>query len=689
MNVSNFINILSSISILFIVSYKTYLTISLIIQEFYWLIIGLVTLPVLFLFIIFPVHFTISNLIIFCLPSPYWYKNSKYFIHQIPEIVNINLPDITIQIPVYDEDFKKVLRHTLRDCIKARQYYISCGGKCNIIVNDDGIFKFLNDRLIDLDQNEIISERISYYKKYNISFTARKFSDRAGKFKKASNMNYCQQINAQQTPLASAKRLISPVTFSNEQKFTFYDIMKKRKSYEDIEKQKYFRKKRNSDEQKFILKNIEELIVPPEDEVPIISRKITPKYKPYLFKDIVINKSKRHMYYGNINMGKYILLVDSDTKVPEKILPSIVKLFEVDPELGYTQHYTVPLESSYQNYFSTMISYFTENLYNVIFRVCTRNGDISPLIGHNIVLRKEAMEKISDDGKFWNENRVSEDFDLCLRMYENGYKGMYVCHETQPFGEGVSLTYRDEIIKYSKFAYGASEIIFNPVREWCKKGILTKSFKNFMKSSNVPISSKIGILGYLTTYFSISSSVIFTPIAGILSCFVPYWELILFDPFYAYMFLFVVYGIFNPLVNYKLKRQFPKKNEAEKQSLIREYICSFFFCVFYCSISFPLFFGLISHLFSINISWGSTVKSVEKDTRFNILKSIVKEEKIQFFCSFVFLIFTIFLKIYFNLNFVMLFPLLSLSLGHLIVPIVLNPYLWCSKEYKFDIRDTP
>ena len=87
---------------------------------------------------------------------------------------------------------------------------------------------------------------------------------------------------------------------------------------------------------------------------------------------------------------------------------------------------------------------------------------------------------------------------VSLHLSTVGYKGMYICDTTKPVGEGVSLSYRDEIIKYSKFAYGASEIMFHPVKDWCREGIIVKNFKDFLKSSNVPFSSKFGILGKIT-----------------------------------------------------------------------------------------------------------------------------------------------------------------------------------------------
>jgi hypothetical protein len=150
----------------------------------------------------------------------------------------------------------------------------------------------------------------------------------------------------------------------------------------------------------------------------------------------------------------------------------------------------------------------------------------------------------------------------------------------------------------------------------------------------------------------------------------------------------VIYGIFNPIVNYKLKCQFPII-DTHKPSLYREYICGIFFCVFYCSISLSLFFGVVSHLFSINISWGSTVKSLENDTRCKTIKNIFINEKVQIIYSLSMLVLTIILRIYFNMALSMMFTLLSLSLGHFLVPFILNPPLWCSDKYEFDVIDTP
>lgn len=663
-----------------ITAVKTYMTIKYISEGFDLLYAGLLTTPLLFLFLLFPVYFVVSNVFLIFTPKHYWYENSAYYIHKIPDIYTVK-PSVTIQVPVYDENFKSVIIPTLTECMRARDYYVYCGGTCNILVNDDGIFKILKDRLYLLENNEKVNERVNYYKNNNISFTARKYANRTGKFKKASNMNYAQVLGLKRqipTPIASLQRMLSPKITTNNtipehSNVTTTTVTNIGNSPGGNLKLKI------SEEKPDIV--IDDTIIIQQDsngeEKQAILRDKTPLYKPKNFKNVIIDRSHRHMYFGDINLGDYIMLVDSDTTVPEKIIPKAVSIFESDPRVGYTQHYTLPLESSYQNYFSRSISAFTENLYHVIFRACTRNGDISPLIGHNIILRKSAMERIAEftsEKLYWREDRVSEDFDLCLRMYQGNFIGKYVCDDSQ-FGEGVSLSYRDEIVKHAKFAYGASEIIFNPFLTWCKGGVLTAGFKSFMTCKNVQFSSKIGILGYLMTYFSISSSVIITPIIAICSCFIPHWELLLFDPLFAYLYLFVIYGVLNPLVVYKLKRQLPVIPKFPP-SILREYSSGIIFCLFYSSISLSMFVGIISHIFNLNISWGSTRKTISNESRLYTLCNTIKTEKYQLIYSVMMISGTFILYIKYGMPATLLFPMLSISVGHLIAPFLLNPSIF-------------
>ncbi len=106
---------------------------------------------------------------------------------------------------------------------------------------------------------------------------------------------------------------------------------------------------------------------------------------------------------------------------------------------------------------------------------------------------------LSDNNKkkYWNENTVCEDFDLSLRFQIAGYYGRYISYTGNDFKEGVSPTYCDEIVRFKKYALGTSEITFNKISDWWKKGIFSPAIKNYIKSSLIPWYSKILLLSYL------------------------------------------------------------------------------------------------------------------------------------------------------------------------------------------------
>lgn len=578
----------------------------------YIIILSTITTPIMFGFLLFPLHFLLSNFIAVFYSKKYLNTNSKYFAAKPIEgsSTTQEYPSVTIQVPIYDEDFATVIRPMLINCIKVREGY---SGICNIVVNDDGIFKFINDNLDTLSSCYQVLERIKYYKKHNIGFTARKYAHRLGKFKKASNMNFGYSI------------------------------------------------------------------VPSDNDT-----RIDDEYDNTL-NNIVINRIDKYMYYGNIDIGEFIILIDSDSTLPKHFLHNTIKMFLQEEKLAYTQHYTHPLDSSYQNYFSKYIAEYTTNLYEVIFRISTCNGDICPLIGHNLTIRKEALKKIAVDGKYWMENRVSEDFDLCLRLHNVGYYGKYVLVSDIPFGEGVSLVYEDEINKYSKFAYGASEIMFNPIKNWCCQTPFTKTFKNFILTKHIPLSSKIGILSYLLTYFSIASGVLISPIVATISCYIEEWELIFFDPLYAMLFLIIIFSFLAPISNVIVK-----KHLDVSFSYHTEIFSGIFFFIFYSGVSWSIFVGIFCHLFCVNISWGSTVKTLGKHSKWTSFVEIISNRYIQIIYS-LFMILLGFLLFYLDncRHIYSLFPVFTVGFGHLLTPFILTPSLFCRNRYEFSNPPSP
>jgi len=211
---------------------------------------------------------------------------------------------------------------------------------------------------------------------------------------------------------------------------------------------------------------------------------------------------------GDIRMGDYILLVDSDTRVPKDCLLEAVSELEQCPEVGILQ-FSSGVMNVTQNFFENGISFFTNMIYTMI-RFAVAGGDVAPFVGHNAFLRWSAMQKIayrsSEDhgGKldmFWSEETVSEDFDMSLRLQGVGFIVRLAAYQGDGFKEGVSLTVYDELARWEKYAcftssrplpafllttiyryaYGCNELIFNPLVKWPTKGPFNRLFTMFMR----------------------------------------------------------------------------------------------------------------------------------------------------------------------------------------------------------------
>jgi cellulose synthase/poly-beta-1,6-N-acetylglucosamine synthase-like glycosyltransferase len=138
------------------------------------------------------------------------------------------------------------------------------------------------------------------------------------------------------------------------------------------------------------------------------------------------------------------------------------------------------------------------------------NGEMAPFVGHNAILRWKALQEVAyfDEDqyvKFWSECSVSEDFDMSLRLQSLGYTIRLANYTGDGFKEGVSLTVYDELARWEKYAYGCSEMLFNPIRLWPIRGPFTPVICKFL-ISGTPLATKLSTLGYMGTYFAISSA---------------------------------------------------------------------------------------------------------------------------------------------------------------------------------------
>ncbi|KAL2015088.1 hypothetical protein VTK56DRAFT_6327 [Thermocarpiscus australiensis] len=213
-------------------------------------------------------------------------SNSKYYSGKPPRRLDRNeqeLPHVTIQMPVYKEGLAAVIKPTVLSLKAAISTYEMQGGSANIFVNDDGM-QLLSD--------EEAQARRDFYDEHNIGWVARpphnpnpkadsdeKRFVRRGKFKKASNMNYALHIsNRVEDKLAAIAR------------DSRWNSVQENAAYQQC------------------------------------------------LADVLQEDEGRTWAEGNIRIGDYILLIDSDTRVPHDCLLDAVSEMEQSPEVAILQY---------------------------------------------------------------------------------------------------------------------------------------------------------------------------------------------------------------------------------------------------------------------------------------------------------------------------------------------------------------
>jgi hypothetical protein len=351
-------------------------------------------------------------------------------------------PPITIQMPIYTESLEGVVKPTVASLQAAISHYESRGGSARIFMNDDGMA---------IRSEEDNAKFHEFYINNNIGWVSRPKHNhegfvRRGKFKKASNMNFAlnisNRVEDELQSLVDAAYEKGETSITEEQEDTLY--------------------------QKAL--------------------------------DIVLTSDPRAKAGGNIRMGEFILIVDSDTIVPEDCLMYGAAEMFLSPEVAIVQHATGVMQVSW-DYFENGITFFTNLVYTAI-RFSVGSGEVAPFVGHNAFLRWPAVQSVGnppdEDGYicFWSESHVSEDFDIALRLQIAGSIVRLASYHGRGFKEGVSLSVFDELDRWEKYAYGCNELVFNPMRTWLWKGPVTKLFRTFL-TSNIQLSSKISICGYI------------------------------------------------------------------------------------------------------------------------------------------------------------------------------------------------
>lgn len=556
-------------------------------------------------------------------PSRQMHQNSKFYSGIAPRrISREELPHVTIQCPVYKEGLYSVIDPTIKSLKAAISTYEMQGGKANIFINDDGM------QLISPEDAE---DRRLYYEEQRIGWVARpkhgaKQEDgeaflRPGKFKKASNMNYAMAVSSRvEDKLAT--------------------LVRGEKWNQEAETEVYER----------------------------------------CLEEVKIEDKGKTWAEGNIRIGDYILLIDSDTRVPQDCFLDAVSEMETSPQVAILQ-YSSGVMNVTDSFFEMGITFFTNLIYTAI-RFAVANGDVAPFVGHNAILRWKALQDISYNEKgvekFWSECTVSEDFDMALRLQCEGYIVRLGAYTGAGFKEGVSLTVYDELSRWEKYAYGCNELIFHPLKDWIFKGPFTPLFRKFI-GSNMPLPSKITIMAYIGTYYAIGSAWILT----VANYFLVGWFNGFLDHYYvdSFKIYFAIIIVFNLLGNVALA---VLRYRLDEQDIVSGLIMNFkwilLLTIFLGGVSLHVSQALVCHLFSIDMSWGATAKEVENTTFFKEIPKLIKKFKFTFIWCFICAGIMIYLALFRDDSwqisfFTAIWPLASVVTSHFLLPIALNPSL--------------
>jgi len=386
----------------------------------------------------------------------------------------------------------------------------------------------------------------------------------------------------------------------------------------------------------------------------------------------------------SLRMGEIILIIDSDTVVPEDCFRDAAREMGESPDVAIIQHESDVMQVAH-HYFENGITHFTRRINKCISLGCS-NGEVAPFVGHNAFLRWSAVQDAAfidpadNKRKQWSEANVSEDFDLALRLLLHGYTLRWATYSLGGFKEGVSLTIVDELARWQKYAYGCNEIIFNPLIKWWRHGPISPQLRTFVWS-NAPIHYKIGMMSYMFSYYGIAAATLGSIINYLLLGLGPDIDRFYLHSFEILLACTVVFpGIGNlgyTLLEYRLGQRNFFAAMFENLRWIP------FFLFFFGGMSIHLSTAILAHLFSYDMTWGSTGKEVERSSFWIEVPRIWQRFKLSFIICFA----AIAMMIIFTTdavpfewqipgwNWALIIPL-SLVVGcHILLPIVLNPWL--------------
>ena len=558
-------------------------------------------------------------------------SNTKFFSGKAPPRLHSPiLPHVTVQCPVYKEGLWSVIDPTVKSIKASISTYEMQGGTANIFINDDGM--------------QVISridarERREYYDEHNIGWVARpkhnpkpadgeKAFVRAGKFKKASNMNYALSVSARVEEELS--RVGRTVPWNQELETEVCDSA---------------------------------------------------------LAQVIAEDEGRTQAEGNLRVGDYILLIDSDTRVPADCFLDAVSEMELSPEVAIIQ-FSSGVMNVTTSWFEKGVTFFTNLVYTAI-QYAVSNGDVAPFVGHNAFLRWSAVQDIAyidtdQTEKYWSESTVSEDFDMALRLQTSGYILRLAAYAGQGFKEGVSLSVYDELARWEKYAYGCSELIFHPFARWLSKGPFTPLFRKFI-CSTMPLPSKLTIMAYIGTYYAIASAWILTLlnycIIGWFNGNLDHYYIDSFKIYFAIVIVFTAVGnVALAVLRYRIEER------SLGAAILENFAWVPLLTVFLGGISLHVSQAILCHLCGVDMTWGATSKEAINTSFFAEVPVILRKFRFTFIWTIVMTVSMIVIAGVGPLGhlvphdwqirfFTAVWPLATVVASHFLLPLVLNPGL--------------
>lgn len=390
---------------------------------------------------------------------------------------------------------------------------------------------------------------------------------------------------------------------------------------------------------------------------------------------------------GNIRIGDLILLIDADTRIPSDCFLDAAYEFHNSPEIAILQHTSHAFQVIH-NYWEDCMAHFTLFVSEAM-RYMTAGGDVCPFVGHNAFLRWSAIQEvgIETEGKrrWWSESHVSEDFEMSIRLQDLGYCIRMASYAGGEFKEGVSLTVYDEFARWQKYAYGISELCFNPIRYWVSRGPFTKLFKDFLKSKRINAASKFTMLAYMGSYYAIASMWLLS----VINYFIIGWSETTITKLYqsAFQLLIanlVVFDAAMPVVN--AIHRYRTRNSPFFFAVYQNFKWILLISIFFGGLSMHVTQSLLWHLLGLPLHWEATSKSLESSYFLKEIPMIWRRYKIMYCLIFAFSVACIILTTHAIPENWRILPSIvtGLPIGwvlacHALSPLLLNPQSWLSE----------